>query len=54
MSICTQEIIQKLTKEFLDYILSDEVQDNIVGELGYIPVSHMKVERDWQGNIVKE
>ena len=44
----------KTDKEFLDYILSDEVQDNIVGELGYIPVSHMKVERDWQGNIVKE
>ena len=50
----TRDHPKKLTKEFLDYILSDEVQDNIVGELGYIPVSHMKVERDWQGNIVKE
>lgn len=42
-----------LTKEFLDYILSEEVQMNVVGELGYIPVAKMKVERDWEGNIVK-
>ena len=44
---------KELTKEFLEYILSDDVQDNIVGELGYIPVSKMEVERDWEGNIVK-
>jgi phosphate transport system substrate-binding protein len=42
-----------LTKEFLDYVLSEEVQMNVVGELGYIPVSKMEVERDWEGNIVK-
>ncbi|MCD5028303.1 phosphate ABC transporter substrate-binding protein PstS [Enterococcus asini] len=41
-----------LTKEFLSYILSDEVQEKIVGELGYIPVSAMQVERDWQGNVI--
>lgn len=34
-------------------MLSEEVQNNIVGELGYIPVSRMQVERDWEGNIVK-
>lgn len=44
---------KELTKEFLEYILSDDVQNNIVGELGYIPVSKMEVERDWEGNIVK-
>ncbi|KAF1301378.1 MULTISPECIES: phosphate ABC transporter substrate-binding protein PstS [Enterococcus] len=43
---------EKLTAEFMEYMLSDEVQDNIVGKLGYIPISDMKVERDWQGNIV--
>ncbi len=43
----------ELTKEFLEYILSDDVQNNIVGELGYIPVSKMEVERDWEGNVVK-
>ncbi|MDH6365613.1 phosphate transport system substrate-binding protein [Enterococcus sp. PF1-24] len=42
-----------LTKIFIDYILSAEVQEGIVGELGYIPVSKMEVERDWQGNLVK-
>ncbi|MDN6639372.1 MAG: phosphate ABC transporter substrate-binding protein PstS [Tetragenococcus sp.] len=42
-----------LTKEFLDYILSEETQENLVGELGYIPVSQMEVERDANGNIVE-
>lgn len=44
---------QDLTKDFMEYILSEEVQNNIVGKLGYIPVSQMKVERDWQGNLVE-
>lgn len=44
---------QALTKEFLDYILSDEVQESVVGELGYIPVSRMEVERDWAGNVIQ-
>lgn len=41
-----------LTKEFIDYVLSDEIQDNVVSQLGYIPISKMKVQRDWQGNII--
>lgn len=43
----------KLTQEFLDYILSEKVQEDVVGKLGYIPVSQMKVERDWEGKLVK-
>lgn len=42
-----------LTAEFLEYMLSDEVQEHIVGDLGYIPISIMQVERDWEGNIVE-
>lgn len=48
----TKKDPDSLTAEFLAYILSDEVQEKIVGELGYIPVSSMKVERDWQGNVI--
>ncbi|MFV0559327.1 MAG: phosphate ABC transporter substrate-binding protein PstS [Enterococcus sp.] len=44
---------KELTNEFLEYILSDDVQENMVGKLGYIPVSKMEVERDWQGNIIE-
>lgn len=49
----TKKNPDSLTKEFLDYVLSKEVQEGIVGELGYIPVSSMKVERDWQGNVIE-
>ena len=41
-----------LAKEFISYILTDDVQENVVGDLGYIPITQMEVERDWQGNIV--
>lgn len=38
-------------KAFLDYMLSDEVQDSVVKELGYLPMTGMKVERDVSGAI---
>ncbi|WP_086312272.1 phosphate ABC transporter phosphate-binding protein [Enterococcus sp. 7F3_DIV0205] len=44
---------KKLTDEFLAFMLSDDVQEKIIAQLGYIPVSQMKVERDWQGNLIK-
>ncbi|MNC80910.1 Phosphate-binding protein PstS 1 precursor [compost metagenome] len=40
-------------KAFLDFMASDEVQNNDVVELGYIPVSKMQVTRDLDGNITK-
>ncbi|MCJ8010326.1 phosphate ABC transporter substrate-binding protein [Paenibacillus sp. KQZ6P-2] len=40
-------------KAFLDYMASDEIQNNDVVELGYIPVSQMEVKRDADGNITK-
>lgn len=42
-----------LTTEFIEYILSDKVQEEIVGKMGYIPVTQMEVKRDWKGNIIK-
>jgi phosphate transport system substrate-binding protein len=37
-------------KEFLDYMMSDEVQNGAVKDTGYIPVTDMQVERDAEGN----
>lgn len=41
------------TKAFLDYMLSDEIQQKDVKDLGYIPVSGMKVKRDAAGNVTQ-
>ncbi|MED1423625.1 phosphate ABC transporter substrate-binding protein [Bacillus altitudinis] len=38
-----------LAKQFLDFLMSDEVQKEIVKDQGYISVSNMKVERDATG-----
>lgn len=38
-------------KAFLDYMLSDEIQSTDVKDLGYIPVSDMKVTRDVEGKV---
>lgn len=43
----------QLTDEFLNFMLSDDVQEKIIAQLGYIPVSKMEIERDWQGNLIK-
>ena len=44
----------KLAKKFLDYMMTDEVQQEIVGKMGYIPINDMKVSRDLDGNITKK
>lgn len=44
-----------LTKEFLDYMYSDEVQEGIVVSMGYISINDMKVEKSADGVVsVKE
>lgn len=41
------------TKALLDYMLTDEVQNGDVKDLGYISISGMQVKRDVEGNITK-
>ncbi|SMQ84447.1 phosphate ABC transporter substrate-binding protein, PhoT family [Bacillus sp. OV166] len=40
----------ELSKAFLDYMMSDDVQNNLLKEQGYLPVTEMTVERDEKGN----
>ncbi|MBO0439518.1 phosphate ABC transporter substrate-binding protein PstS family protein [Candidatus Enterococcus ikei] len=39
---------------FLDFMVSDDVQNGVVKELGYLPMTGMKVERDVAGTITKK
>ncbi|MFA9413552.1 MULTISPECIES: phosphate ABC transporter substrate-binding protein PstS [unclassified Streptococcus] len=40
-----------LTKEFLDYMMTDKVQQGVVVTIGYIPISEMKVIKDANGQV---
>ncbi|MFU2205620.1 phosphate ABC transporter substrate-binding protein PstS [Streptococcus pluranimalium] len=41
-----------LTKEFLDFMMSDDVQSNIITTMGYIPMNDMKVEKTADGKVL--
>ncbi|QIZ10688.1 phosphate ABC transporter substrate-binding protein [Priestia megaterium] len=40
----------ELSKAFFDYMMSNDVQNNLLKEQGYLPVTEMTVERDAKGN----
>ncbi|KFN87849.1 phosphate-binding protein [Streptococcus equinus JB1] len=40
-----------LTKEFLDFIMSDEIQKGVVEHMGYISVNEMKVTKSADGTV---
>ena len=42
------------TKQFLDYMMSDEVQENVVAKMGYISIHSMKVTKDADGKVSKK
>ncbi|HEL2541459.1 TPA: phosphate ABC transporter substrate-binding protein PstS family protein [Streptococcus suis] len=43
-----------LTKEFLDYMMSDEVQNGIVESMGYISINDMKVVKSADGTVTEK
>lgn len=47
----TKGAAKGLTKEFIDFMLSDEVQNHIVKNMGYISINDMKVTKDADGNV---
>ena len=49
-----QEDADEVTKAFLEYMLSDDVQGSLVEEQGFIPVSQMTVVKDAEGNVTEK
>jgi phosphate transport system substrate-binding protein len=45
---------KSLTKEFLTYVTSSDVQNTIVKKLGYVPMTAMKVECNADGQVVEK
>ncbi|HSU80197.1 MAG TPA: phosphate-binding protein, partial [Candidatus Angelobacter sp.] len=43
-----------VTKAFIDYMMSSEIQSGILTQQGYIPVTDMKVQRDAQGKVTNK
>ena len=41
-------------QEFLDYLVSDEVQQGVVQDLGYVAITDMKVERSATGEVTNK
>ncbi len=41
----------EVTKAFIEYMLSDDVQANLVPEEGFIPLTDMQVKKDAEGNV---
>lgn len=44
----------QLTDEFLDYMMSDEVQQNVVTAMGYIPIGEMEVQKSADGTVTQK
>lgn len=49
----TQGKPDQQVKKFLDYMVSEDVQNGPVKELGYLPITDMKVERDAKGKVTE-
>lgn len=47
----TNHDANQLTKDYIDHMMSHEIQEKVFKKLGYIPISDMKVERAGDGSI---
>lgn len=45
---------EELTKEFLDYMMTEEVQKGIVAGMGYISINDMKVVKSADGTVTEK
>ncbi|QIL46471.1 phosphate ABC transporter substrate-binding protein PstS family protein [Vagococcus coleopterorum] len=49
----TQLEVDELTQEFIDHMMSHDIQEKVFKKLGYIPIANMKVERDSLGEVTE-
>lgn len=40
-----------MTKQFLDFIMTEHVQENVVKKMNYVPINSMKYQKDYKGNV---
>lgn len=40
-----------MTKDFLDFIMTDHVQENVVKKMNYVLIKEMKYQKDYKGNV---
>lgn len=40
-----------MTKKFLDYIMTDKIQNQVVKKLQYVPIKDMQYQKDYKGNV---
>lgn len=49
----TREDADQLTKDYIDHMMSHDIQQKVFKKLGYIPISSMTVERDGNGAVTQ-
>lgn len=40
-----------MTKEFLEFIMTDRIQNKVVKKMNYVPINEMKYQKDYKGNV---
>ncbi len=40
-----------MTKKFLEYIMTDKIQNQVVKKLQYVPIKNMQYQKDYKGNV---